>query len=620
MKNVLVIGDSTSSSLGGNSENWLRKLESTSAWGEQVRFIDTCAPGVTAGAALFVFVKKLFALRFSIFLVILSVGNCDRIDRPYVANNTSIYKIFFYLIKSFMRLKVRKKYNWIKLDFTKWHSVKSDQSKQNLANFDKSLRFIKQLAKIFRINLFVIIPRSNLLFPPAIAKNNSLFYDLINFGGYSYSEKISNIPDLTNNKFLTYSMSSPNLASIHHSDLEAFDSYDEYKIMCSLNNFAVYSFHNQQIDLALNCLEQIAINTNSPSEFVFYNMARIYSELGDQNRATSFFEESLRLDTYSYRVDSLYSDTASRIFEASSKIMTLNLYDTKFDSFFLDHCHLLPDGQDLIMKSVRDHILDFIPQGQQKMILKFDPVNPEIGQGDLRSFNDVFGIESLTKIERRLFQGRAHALDVVASHLDKFLLKSKYIEIIESAVFYAFTSQILKPTSNYSAQTMSKERNRIENLSSQLKISLPTIGQLNLPLTLGLTWLDEILKNLHIEIESFIYTNKSCVHRMRTIMNWYFKESLYFGFNSSNDMLYIRNDIRRWKEALCLAISLNGNQSIFISDRISKYSSIVNQLEELLSTSYRDLDFLKDSKTRLDKLELDLDFNSKEIWEHNFEK
>ena len=73
MKNILVIGDSTSSSLGGNSENWLRKLEETTTWHEQVRIIDTCAPGVTAGAALFVFVKKLFALRFSIFLVIKNV-------------------------------------------------------------------------------------------------------------------------------------------------------------------------------------------------------------------------------------------------------------------------------------------------------------------------------------------------------------------------------------------------------------------------------------------------------------------------------------------------------------------------------------------------------------------
>ena len=620
MKNVLVIGDSTSSSLGGNSENWLRKLEATSTWHEQVRFIDTCAPGVTAGAALFVFIKKLFALRFSIFLVILSVGNCDRIDRPYFANKTPIYKILFYLIKSLSRLKVRKKHNWIKLDFAKWHSIPSDQSKQNLANFEKSLRFIKQLARIFRINLFVIIPRSNLLFPPGTAKNNSLFYDLIYFSGYTHSEKISNIPDLTNNTLLTTSMSSPNFASIHHSDLKAFDSYDKYKIMCSLNNFAVHSFHNQQINLALECLEQIAIDVDSPSEFVFFNMASIYKELGDQSKATTFFEESLRLDTYSYRVDSLYSNTVSRIFEPSSKIMTLNLYDTKFDSFFLDHCHLLPGGQDLIMETVRDHILGFIPQGEHKIDLVFEPVNPEIGEGDLRTFNDVFGIESLTKIERRLFQGRAHALDVVTDHLEKFLPKSKYIELVESAIFYAFTSHNLKLTSNYIAQSIDKERNRIKNLSSQLQISLPVIDQLDLPLTLRLTWLDQILKNLHTEIELFTYKNKSCVHRMRTIMSWYFKESLYFGFNSSNDMLYIRNDIRRWKEALILAISLNDNQNTLASDQISVYFSIIYQLEKLLSSSYKNVDFIKLSKTRLLVLESDIDFNSKKIWERNFEK
>ena len=620
MKNILVIGDSTSSSLGGNSENWLRKLEETTTWHEQVRIIDTCAPGVTAGAALFVFVKKLFALRFSIFLVILSVGNCDRVSRPYIANKTSIYRIFFFLIKSLARLKVRKKHNWIKLDFTKWHSVPSDQSKQNVANFDRSLRFIKQLARICRINLFIIIPRSNLLFPPGTAKNNSIFYDLINSYSHNYSEKISNIPDLTNNTLLTSSMSSPNFLSIHHSDLEAFDSYDKHQIMCSLNNFAVHSFHNQRINLALECLEQIAIDVDSPSEFIFFNMASIYKELGDQNNATSFFEESLRLDTYSYRVDSLYSNTVSRIFEPSSRIMTLNLYDTKFDSFFLDHCHLLPGGQDLIMETVRDLLLGFIPQGEHKIDLVFEPINPEIGEGDLRTFNDVFGIESLTKIERHLFQGRAHAIDVVASHLEKFLLKSKYIEIIESAIFYAFTSHSLKLTSNYIAQSIDKERNRIENLSSQLQISLPVIDQLDLPLTLKLSWLDEILKNLHTEIRSFIYKNKSCVHRMRTIMSWYFKESLYFGFNSSNDMLYIRNDIRRWKEALFLAISLNDNQKTLASEQISKYFSIVYQLEKLLSTSYKNVDCFKLNKTRLLVLESDIDFNSKNIWERNFEK
>ena len=103
-------------------------------------------------------------------------------------------------------------------------------------------------------------------------------------------------------------------------------------------------------------------------------------------------------------------------------------------------------------------------------------------------------------------------------------------------------------------------------------------------------------------------------------MNWYFKESLYFGFNSSADMLYNRNDFRRWKEALCLAISLNINQGIFMSERISKYFTIIEQLEKLLSTSYRSLDFLKVSKAKLNELESSIDISSRKIWESNFGK
>ena len=71
MKNILIIGDSTSSSLGGFSENWLRKIGTTSVWGEQVRFIDTCAPGVTAGAALFVFINVKIRIIFRITKFIL---------------------------------------------------------------------------------------------------------------------------------------------------------------------------------------------------------------------------------------------------------------------------------------------------------------------------------------------------------------------------------------------------------------------------------------------------------------------------------------------------------------------------------------------------------------------
>lgn len=619
MKNILIIGDSTSSSLGGFSENWLRKIGTTSVWGEQVRFIDTCAPGVTAGAALFVFIKKLFALRFSISLVVLSVGNCDRIDRPYTANRTSILRILFFLTKSLIRFKTRKKLNWTKLDFSDWQSIHLDQSKQKVENFDKCLRFIKFLAKVFRINLFVIIPRSNLHFPPATAKNNSIFYDLVNFGDSQYPKNLLNIPDLSDNNLLSQSNNLMSLVSLHYSDLAIFELYDKHKVMCSLNNFAVQSFNAKQIDLSLSILEQLNVGSDSASEFFCYNMAKIYLEIGDQNKSSQFFQESLRLDTYSYRVDSVYSDTVRKIFHNSTKVRTLDLYDAKFDDHFLDHCHLLSEGQDLIMNAIHDYLISFLPIGDKRSFLTVEPINPETSEGDLRSFNEVFGIETPIYSDKQLFQGRAHSIDVVADHLKKFLFKSKNIEITESALFYAFTSQELKTDSAYLNQIIEKERNRIENLATQLRISLPKIDCINLPRDLSEAWLDEILKNLHLEMKSYIYAKNSCAHRMRTIMTWYFKESLFFGFNSSSDMLYIRNDIRRWKEALCLAISLNYIQNFSVLDRVSKYIDIVGELEASLITSYSDLDFLKLSQTSKNELEFNIGLNSKRIWERNFE-
>lgn len=620
MKNILIIGDSTSSSIGGVSENWLRKLELDSAWREQLRFIDTCAPGVTAGAALFILLKKLITLRFSVFMVVLSVGNCDRIDRPYVANKTSVLKILFFLIKSFTRLKIKKKLNWIKLNFSDWHSVGPNQSKQKILNFEKNLRYIKSVCNIFRINLFVIIPRSNLLFPPSTAKNNSTFYDLVDFGSCNHSEIGLQMPDLSRSNLLIMSNNSTDVMPMNYSDLKVFELSEKDKIVCSLNNFAVHSFNAQQIDLSISCLEQLTTYSDFSTEFFTYNLARIYKNLGNQNKAFEFFEESLRLDTYSYRVDLSYSNILNTVFKNSSNTGILNLYDEKFNSFFLDHCHLLPSGQQLIKEAVHKHLLDFIPRGSYKSILACEPINPEISEGDLRSFNEVFGIESSTNIETQSFQGRAHSLDIVAGKIEKFFLKSKNIELIESVIFFTFTSENFKIHSKYIDETMAQEQNRIGNISRQLKITLPKIDRFNLPLNLCIIWSDEILNNIHREIESYVNTQKSSVYRMRTIMNWYFKESLFFGFNSSFDMLYIRNDIRRWKEALCLSVSLSGSQNVSNSGRILKYFKIVENLEELLSTFYKDLDVFGMSNRELVELELALDKDIKKIWEHGIEE
>lgn len=619
MKNILVLGDSTGSALGGLSDHWLRKLHSTYYWNESIRFIDTCAPGVTAGAALITLLKKLITLRFRIFLVILSVGNCDRINRPYVANKTSIFKILAVLIKSIFGLKFRRKLDWVKLDDSVWQSNVPKQKNQQIENFEKTLKFIKFVTNFFKIKLIVIIPRSNLYFPPATAKPNSIFYELVNLRNCNNSEKEAGLPDLTDNFWLTNFNSSIKKVDVRESDLKVFELHETNKILCALNNFAVHLFDSKKPKESLICLEQLIHNSSSSSEIFSYNAAKIYWNLGDQLTANQFFEESLRNDTFSYRVDLSYSSTVKKIFKDSPTVKTLNLYDIKFDNLILDHCHLLPEGQILVMEEIKTHLLNFFSKGNYKSNLIFEPINPESGEGDLRNFNEVFGIQSSKDLDINLFKGRAHSIDSVPKQIHILSFRSKNIEMVESLVFYAFTYPTPSLLNSFIGETMNVERIRIENVVNQLNITLPKDNNLKFDPLLKSIWVDEILKNLHKELQKFIYEKINCGYRMRTIMNWYFKESLFFGFNSSFDMLYPRNNFRRWKEAICLGLALCEDSDSDRKNHFLKKFSVIKNLEEAMSHTYKNMDYLNIDKIEIAKIESDLELKLRSIWSSYFE-
>jgi hypothetical protein len=131
-------------------------------------------------------------------------------------------------------------------------------------------------------------------------------------------------------------------------------------------------------------------------------------------------------------------------------------------------------------------------------------------------------------------------------------------------------------------------------------------------------WLSQCFFNLNREIQEFIDKEISCSYRMRTIMHWYFRESLYFGFNSSYEMLYSRNSIRRWKEVIYIAIHLNQYQIIKIDEKIMKYFEFIGLLESLLSDSYTNLDFFGFGQSNIYTLELNIRKKSREIWESCF--
>ena len=618
MKNILIVGDSTSSSLGGLSENWLNKMKSESRWNEKIRFIDTCAPGITAGNAVVIVMKHLISLRLSVFMIILSVGNCDRIDRPYISNKISFKKLFIILIKFLLKITKRKKMNWVKLDLVKWDSSLPNQSKQKSKNFLKSIKFIKFIALFFRIKLIVIIPRSNLYFPPSSAKNNSLFYRIIDHDINLESFSIGVLPDLEEAKLISIQGDS----QVTHINLENMlllvGTYEKQQIICAINNLAVKKYYQGQTQAAIQILNQLLCDGQAPSEYIHFNLAKIYQTEGNSAKALECFKKSLDADTFSYRVNSTYKEILESILVPTNTVNIIDLYKSDYDNYFLDHCHLLPQGQKLIFNLVCSYISNYIGKGEFLPSLQVSPSNPELYEGDLRPFDEVFGIKSKVSIDTDLFRGRAHSLDLLVNSFEGDLLKCKYPDIIESLVFYALTEHEIKTNSEYFNQTMVKERLRIKNLTEQLGLDVPKIMKPIESPELIDKWLSQCFFNLNQEIQEFIDKEINCSYRMRTIMYWYFRESLYFGFNSSYEMLYSRNSIRRWKEVICIAIHLSQYQTKKFDEITMKYSEFIGLLETLLSDSYANLDFFGFGQSNIHTLELNIQNKSREIWRFCF--
>ena len=173
------MGDSTSSAFGGESESWVYKLSQYECWSQSVRIVDTCAPGATAGSTLMSLVKQIAKSPFSAKVIILSVGNCDRIQKPYVANRPSVFKIFRNLFFNLLPIERKVKRNWVKLSTKEWTDDSTELRTQSINNFIVSLKWIRRLSNLFKITQIAIIPRSNINFFTGTAQNNTLFFNLI---------------------------------------------------------------------------------------------------------------------------------------------------------------------------------------------------------------------------------------------------------------------------------------------------------------------------------------------------------------------------------------------------------------------------------------------------------
>jgi hypothetical protein len=584
MSKILVIGDSTSSALGGESYNWLRVLTSTKIWASNLEFIDTSAPGVTSGSAFTILLTKLLRSPFAYKTVILSVGNCDRIRRPYVANRVTVSKILKIMINLVLNNSNRKEMRWPKLTLDKWNDVEPPLQDQSIEDFTKSLRLIKFSCRSLRIPLIVILPQSNLYFSPGTAANNTKFYSILNHQDLEipYSNKV--IPNLLEHPSISKSLEVND--DEFCKDLELLASYSKEQLLCAVNNLAVTTAKIGSIDKSIDVLERLTEQNETRSEVFNYNLALLLRSKELAAESDLHFELARDLDTSSYRVNRDYTLRAQEVFQNSQLVSVIDTSSQEFEDDFLDHCHLLEKGQQKLAKRISSLISTPKFDGKMSAKLSLSPANPEILEGDTRSFNEVFGISSDTAISlSEIEPDRAHALNCLETSQIGNSFGTRFIELLESAIFYSATEKFNIETEFEISCEIQTERKRVETLFDQLSIQSLVFDVWSLAGQTRESWLEAIISNVNDQIQSYLKNGVNCSRRFRLIMSWYFRESLYFGFNSSTNMAYERNHFRGWKEALSIAYVLDSEKAIHW-DRLNQTFRFVLEMETELRNMY----------------------------------
>lgn len=559
-------------------------LSKSEIWSSDVTIVDTSVPGATAGSALMALIKQVLKSPFVKKIVIISLGNCDRINRPYLSNRPSLIKIFRNLILSMLPFEYKVKRFWVKLSPNEWIENTNQLKYQNKNDFAVALSWIKKICDFFKIFVIAIVPRSNIRFFPGTAQNNTRFFNLVGdeqnsrFSSPQAIPELDLIEDMIKSDFLD--------DNEFYRHVTQIAQYSTEKVICSVNNLAVKWAHEGKFYEAIELFRLLIKYSDYRHDILYFNLANIEALTGERENYRTFLNKALTKDTGSYRVDDEYSQTFRTIFTETSKVKIIDLYNDSFDSAYLDHCHLLPGGQELVYTKIRSLVDNGPFAGNQLAVLSFQWTNPEALEGDTRVFSNFFGIESRDGSRESKNRSESDLLDLLGDSLtDCKIPGTRFSDLTTSVLFHESAKRLNCDENDILNASLKKEYARVDKLIWQLSLDFD-LKEFSLVSEKA----NHQILGLHAlaidNIESFLDMQTSSRERLKSIMTWYFKESLYFGFNSSINMCFDRNIVRVTREiigiAKCIAIANN----LGFNDLFEKVVNFIDSLEDHLISFY----------------------------------
>ncbi len=391
---VLILGDSTSMSVGMDEKTYPFFLKNSGMWPDKSTLLNCSLPGFTSADAAFFFYtfyrKKLKDLR----AVIIYLGNCDAAASEIRKGRlTPLKNIKFALMEilGFHPKKTRLKNRLLHYEWNNQYDPLIEIA-ESPEDFKYNIKRIIKSCRKAAIPVVLIRPKANLHFPPGIGKGNFLFYRYVNI-----NERISGqikIPDVRFIEALRkHENGDFNGALSEYENIlltpGLCDMSQEYALVV-LNNYAVAKAEYGYADEAIFLLSLLMKEKLSRKEIIYFNLAQIKRMQGLTSEYDEYLVASYEADKSLYRIRAPYVKVLDELADEFKNIDVLDMSSFLTDDLYLDHCHLLPEGQCELADRVQLIMQKFSIHGHSNATILNALYNPELGLGNLAEFNDYF--------------------------------------------------------------------------------------------------------------------------------------------------------------------------------------------------------------------------------------
>ena len=444
---ILILGDSTSMSIGLEKRAYPFLLASAPAWPGGTRIVNCSLPGFTSADASAFFFRHHRSLLKGLSSVVVYLGNCDATSTEMRKGKYGLLRQATCWIREVAGRLPSKTRIRNRLFHFEWNNTFDPfiESPESPEDFEYNIGRVLSACHRASVSVILVRPKANLYFPPGVGKGNFVFYRHL-----GVKERVSDLISISDARFkdaLRFHESGNFEAAgrIYKEILlkpPAAPMSQEYPLAV-LNNYAAAQAEAGESEEAIYLFQLLLKERGVRKEIVLYNLAQIQKSFSENEKYSCLLVDSYEADDSLYRIRAPYLQALDRLTARHPSVRVVDMSAIVPDALYLDHCHPLPEGQARVADEIRRNLDELGIQGRETADIENVLYNPELARGNIAEFHDYF--KTFAPFSEKQIAGAMVTLESVLKKMEVFDSSSSALSTIPKEICWAFDYYLRHP-------------------------------------------------------------------------------------------------------------------------------------------------------------------------------